>query len=700
MKQGTPTDLEQFKGVGPRLKEKLERLGLCTVEDLLFHLPLRYQDRVTVRRIGSLQSGRESLVQGRIRDCRVKFGRRRSLITEIEDDTGRIVMRQFYFSNTQQQALKASHWIRCFGEVRRGPGGLEMVHPEYTAYADEPVDSSDDINRVDGDVPHLTAVYPATEGIGQPQIRRLIDQALEHVDSVAEELLPESILKANGFPSIADALRQLHHPDTATDAAGLLRFDHSARVRLAFEELLAHHLAAWQSRRRRGRQKARLIEPVGTLWQQLESKLPFTPTAAQQQAISEIRADLRRGVPAHRLVQGDVGSGKTLVAVAACLDAIEAGYQVAVMAPTEILAEQHQVNLRNWLQPLGIHVAIVLGRQRVRERRATLEAIRTGVSQLIIGTHALFQDEVEFHKLALIIVDEQHRFGVLQRFQLREKGVSDGYVPHQITMTATPIPRSLAMSLYAEMDVTTIDELPPGRTPVNTVVLSESRRDDVLERIKSACARGEQVYWVCPVIEESDVLEVQAAEKTAETLKQVLRDIPVDLVHGRMKPADKEAVMNRFRSAEVTLLVATTVIEVGVDVPNASLMVIENAERLGLSQLHQLRGRVGRGARKSFCVLLYRPPLGQLARQRLAIMKHSNDGFEIARKDLELRGPGELMGTRQTGLAQMSMADLLRDQPMLPMVRQAAETLAKDAPDRATRIIRRWIKTRMELVNV
>jgi ATP-dependent DNA helicase RecG len=686
-----PAALDRIKGIGPRLKEKLGRLGIFTIQDLLFHLPMRYQDRSTIHPIGRIRIGSEVVVQGRIVECRINQGRRRSLLTHIGDDSGALTMRLFHFSRTQQTALSDGAFIRCFGEVRRGPASLEMIHPEYTIY--------------NGDPPPLesggfTPVYPATEGLGQNQIRKLIDQALECVDEVAEELLPEALLAANRFPTIGDALRRLHHPSSSTDAAEALGHDHPARVRLAFEELIAHHLAAWRSRQHRRRYSAPVIDPPGRLWQQLLSRLEFSPTQAQHRAIVEIRADLKRGSPAQRLVQGDVGSGKTLVCAAGCLDVIESGYQAAVMAPTEILAEQHLASFLKWLQPLGIHVSVLLGRQGVRERRAVLESIRGGVTQLVIGTHALFQADVEFQRLALIVVDEQHRFGVMQRFALREKGVAGDDAPHQITMTATPIPRSLAMSLYAEMDVTTIDELPPGRTPVDTVVLPENRRDEILERIRTACGRGEQVYWVCPVIEESESLEVQAATDTAETLRASLGEIGIGLVHGRMKASEKEAVMRRFRDRELALLVATTVIEVGVDVPNASLMVIENAERLGLSQLHQLRGRVGRGSRRSFCVLLYRPPLGQIARQRLAIMKRSTDGFEIAREDLELRGPGEVLGTRQTGLQQMMVADLLRDQPMLPMVRKAAASILKEQPERAARIIKRWVKSEMELANV
>ncbi len=691
MAQQRPVALRDLKGVGPRLLERLERLGIVSVQDLLFHLPLRYQDRGTVHAIGSLRGGGERLVQGRVRGCRIQFGRRRSLLTTIEDGSGALVLRQFHFSRSQQQALARAAWLRCFGEVRRGPTGLEMVHPEYTVFPDEPPPPEDT---------GWTAIYPATEGLGQRQIRKLVEQALQRVDELAEELLPQAVLAANAFPTLADALRCLHSPPDSREADGALRPDHPARLRLAFEELLAHHLAAWRNRARRERQRARPVAVDGRLWRRLLNSLEFAPTAAQQRVIAEIREDLARTLPAHRLLQGDVGSGKTLVAAAACLDVIEGGHQAALMAPTEILADQHHRNFETWLGPLGIRVAVLLGRQGARERRRSAAEVASGEASLVVGTHALFQDEVGFDDLALVVVDEQHRFGVMQRYRLREKGRDGELLPHQLTMTATPIPRSLAMSLYAEMDVSSIDELPPGRTPVETLVLPDSRRDEVIERIATACADGGQAYWVCAVIDGSEVLEAQAATDTAALLAEALPGIRVGLVHGRMRNADKERVMQDFRSAGIDLLVATTVIEVGVDVPNAGLMVIENAERLGLSQLHQLRGRVGRGARRSYCVLMYRAPLGEIARQRLGTMKQTNDGFEVARKDLELRGPGELMGTRQTGMQRMVVADLVRDQALLPMVRQAAARMVRDDPAGAARIVERWIRKQTELANV
>jgi len=684
-------ELSELKGVGPRLQEKLERLGIQNSRDLLFHLPLRYQDRHTVHAIGSLRPGMEVVIEGMVENCRVNFGKRRSLLTTIHDNSGALTMRMFHFSRSQQQGIEKAAWIRCFGEVRPGPKGLEMVHPEYTLLDGEPV--------AEETTATLTPVYPATQGLGQKVIRGLIAQALDR-DGQAEELLPTEVLRANDFPNLAEALECLHRPPADIDQQLLLDNRHPARLRLGFEELLAHHLAAGRSRALRRQQQARPLEPSTRFWPALQKSLPFPLTGAQQTAIAEIRADLAASSPAQRLVQGDVGSGKTLVAAAACLDAIESGYQAILMAPTEILSEQHAANFINWFQPLGIHVAILLGKHGIRQRRATLESIAAGQSQMIVGTHALFQQGVDFHRAALIVVDEQHRFGVMQRFELREKGRDGELLPHQVTMTATPIPRSLAMSIYADMDVTSIDELPPGRTPVKTLVVPESRRDEILGRIRSACEHGEQVYWVCPLIEESDTLEAQAATDTADLLQGQLKGVSIALVHGRLKAKDKEAVMARFRSGEVQLLVATTVIEVGVDVPNASLMVIENAERLGLSQLHQLRGRVGRGARTSYCVLMYKQPLGHIAKQRLGIMKRSNDGFEIARKDLEIRGPGELMGTRQTGMERMVIADLVRDQAMLPPVRECAKRLVREQPALVDKLIHRWVRSELELVNV
>jgi ATP-dependent DNA helicase RecG len=655
-------------------------------------LPTRYQDRSTLHSLSSLRPGIEGVVQGCVTSCRVNFGRRRSLLVDLEDDDSRLTIRLFHFSRSQQNGLEQAAWARCFGEVRAGPRGLEMVHPEYTLFDTEPEDLPAEAS--------LRPIYPTTEGLGQNPLRSAIRQALAEVDTLAEELLPTQFLTDNNFPSLPDALRQLHEPAVTDQTDSSQNFDQVCKTRLAFEEMLAHHLAAYRARLKRSSQVSVAVPDSKKLWPILENSLDFALTGAQQNAIREISTDLSNPIPTQRLVQGDVGSGKTLVAAAACLQVIEAGYQVALMAPTEILAEQHARNFCAWFEPLGIRVAVLLGRQKVAHKREVLENLASGEIAIAVGTHALFQDEVQYAKLALVIVDEQHRFGVVQRYRFREKGRNLKVMPHQITMTATPIPRSLAMSLYADMDVTTIDELPPGRQPVETLVLPNSRRDEVLQRIESACRRGEQAYWVCPLIEESDALEAQAAIDTANYLTTSMPDISIALVHGRLHSRDKDAVMQRFRNGEIQLLVATTVIEVGVDVPNAGLMVIENSERMGLSQLHQLRGRVGRGTRQSYCVLLYQSPLGFIAKQRLTTMRKTNDGFEIAAKDLEIRGPGELLGTRQTGMQKMAVADLMRDKDLLPMVRRIAEELLHEDDETVDRLMARWIKQKSEYSNV
>jgi ATP-dependent DNA helicase RecG len=675
--------LTMLKGVGPKLADKLARLGLRCVQDVLFHLPHRYEDRTRLTPIGALKPGRAALIAGTVELSDVVYRRRRSLIVRVADGTGHVHLRFFYFNAAQQANLARGTRVRVFGEVRFGPAGLEMVHPEY--------------QRLEGDTPakpedRLTPVYPTTEGVHVGILRKLAQQALERGLASIHEWLPEATLQSLNLPPLREALAFVHFPPPGADIAQLVAGRHPTQTRLAFEELLAHHL----SLRRRRAQVTVCAAPVlngdGRLRERLLEQLPFSLTQAQQRVLREILDDLHQPHPMQRLVQGDVGSGKTIVAAAASLAAIEAGYQVAVMAPTELLADQHLRNFSQWLAPLGIEVLGFSGKLNTRARRAAIATLNEGKCPLAVGTHALFQDDVEFAKLGLIVVDEQHRFGVHQRLALREKGRRGEEQPHQLIMTATPIPRTLAQSLYADLDVSVIDELPPGRKPIETVALPASRRADVVARVRAACEAGRQAYWVCPTIEESEDLEAQAATDTTEALQEALPGVRVALVHGRMKPKEKERIMAMFQAHTVDLLVATTVIEVGVDVPNATLMIIENAERLGLAQLHQLRGRVGRGADSSVCVLLYEPPLSEFAHERIAALRASNDGFEISRKDLEMRGPGELLGTRQAGLPRMHIADVLRDAAWLPRVQETAEVLARDHPQAVEPIIRRWLR--------
>jgi ATP-dependent DNA helicase RecG len=672
-----------LRGVGDALAERLRALGVETTQDLLFLLPLRYEDRTRVVPMGELNPGQRAAVEGEVLLTEVSFRGRRQMLSRIGDGSGYLTLRFFYFTAQQQQGLARGVRVRCFGEVRRGAQGLEIVHPEYRR--------ADRAAAIGADE-HLTPIYPGTDGITQGRLRQLVRTALDQ--TAAGDLpdwLPASLLADAHLPSLREALQYVHRPPADARVDLLLEWRHPAQRRLAFEELLAHQLSLKLLRRRIQQNPGWPLATDGALKARLLAALPFCPTRAQERVLKEIEQDLKLAQPMLRLAQGDVGCGKTLVAALAATRAIETGRQVALMAPTELLADQHAQNFRRWFEPLGIEVALLTGRQTGKTRSAVREQIRSGAAPLVIGTHALFQESVEFASLALVIVDEQHRFGVHQRLSLREKGVSDGRQPHQLIMTATPIPRTLAMTAYADLDVSIIDELPPGRTPVTTVALADSRRDEVVVRIRTACLSGQQAYWVCPLIDESEEMPFQAAEETAAALAAALPELVVAMVHGRMPAAAKERTMRRFKDGQIHLLVATTVIEVGVDVPNATLMIIENAERMGLAQLHQLRGRVGRGQYASSCLLLYRAPLSQLARERLAVMRHTNDGFEVARRDLELRGPGELLGTRQTGLAQMRVADLARDADLLPRVQIAAETLLRDWPSNAAPLIRRWV---------
>ena len=684
------TSVTTLKGVGAALAGKLAKLGLYTVQDVLFHLPLRYEDRTRLIPLGSLQAGQSATVEGEVVHSETVLRRRWAWLVKITDGTGSLVLRFFHFNAKQQQWLVKGRSVRCFGEARPGSVGLEMVHPEYRAIAPGQTPPVEE---------HLTPVYPTTEGLGQAQLRRLTDAALERLDPQALiDWLPPDLRQ--DMPALTDALRLLHRPPADVDPQDLLERRHPAQRRLAFEELLAHHLSLAQLREQARRQPAPVLKVPGDLPQRLLASLSFQPTQAQTRVTAEIVADLRRPWPMQRLVQGDVGSGKTLVATLACLHAVEAGYQAALMAPTEILAEQHFLNLSRWLSPLDCPVGWLSGRQRTAARRDAIAQVASGAARVVVGTHALFQEEVEFRELGLVVVDEQHRFGVHQRLALREKGADGARRPHQLIMTATPIPRTLAMTAYADLDVSVIDELPPGRKPVRTVAISEARRDEVANRIREACAEGRQAYWVCTLVEESEQLQAQAAEDTAALLTEALPDLNVALIHGRMKPAEKEAAMAAFKAGKTHLLVATTVIEVGVDAPNASLMVIENAERLGLAQLHQLRGRVGRGEAESTCVLLYHPPLGRIAKARLNTLRQTNSGFVIAEKDLELRGPGEVLGTRQTGLVDFRIADLERDAGLLDEVKPAAQRLLQTHPETVEPLIQRWLGERTRYAEV
>lgn len=671
-----------LKGVGPQLACKLERLDVHTVQGLLFHLPYRYQDRTQVTPIGSLAAGTEALIVGQVELTELAYGRRRSLLSRISDGTGTLTMRLFHFSGTQQANLQRGRWVRCFGEVRRGPVTQEMVHPEYTVFEAKPsivFDTS------------LTPIYAATAGVSQYTLRKLTDQALETCLPEVKEWIPKAIRNKFTFPSLRDALAYVHRPPVDADQSILEQGGHPMQQRLAFEELLAHHLSLRRLRERRLAHTAPPMRPAGKLLARFRDGLTFTLTRAQQRVIDELLRDLEQPTPMLRLVQGDVGSGKTVVAAAAATWAVDAGYQVAIMAPTELLAEQHFRTFSDWLEPIGVPLAWLSGKIGARQRRAVLEQLCTGETRVAVGTHALFQADVAFAELGLVIVDEQHRFGVDQRQALLKKGSNTAKTPHQLIMTATPIPRTLAMTFYADLDVSSIDELPPGRAPVETVVVPDTRRDEILQRVRGACSAGRQAYWVCPIIDESEALQVQAATDTENALKQALPELRIGLVHGRMNVANKDRVMAAFRNGDIDLLVATTVIEVGVDVPNASLMIVENVERLGLSQLHQLRGRVGRGDVNSCCVFMYRPPLSNHARVRVAALRETTDGFEIARRDLELRGPGEVLGTRQTGLQQLRIADLVRDRGLLPQVEQAATILLQHYPENVSQLIARWI---------
>ncbi|MFK5213947.1 ATP-dependent DNA helicase RecG [Glaesserella parasuis] len=674
--------LTALSGVGAAISEKLSRIGINNVQDLLFHLPLRYEDRTRITPIADVRPESFATVEGFVQLTEVQFGRRPILSTTISDGTSKITLKFFNFNAGMKNSLATGVRVKAFGEIKRGRFMAEMHHPEYQIIrGNQPLELAET----------LTPIYPTTEGLKQASLRKLTDQALALLERVqVAELLPDEF-NPHKY-SLKEALQLLHRPPPSVSSELLDKGEHPAQKRLIFEELLAHNLAMQQVRMGVQQHFAEPLRYQTDLKQRFLATLPFQPTNAQSRVTAEIEQDLAKPFPMMRLVQGDVGSGKTLVAALAALLAIDNGKQVALMAPTEILAEQHAHNFANWLRPFGIEVGWLAGKVKGKARMAQLEAIKNGDVQMIIGTHALFQDQVEFNNLALVIIDEQHRFGVHQRLTLREKGAKGDVYPHQLIMTATPIPRTLAMTVYADLDTSIIDELPPGRTPITTVAISEDRRDEVVRRVYQACKNEKrQAYWVCTLIDESEVLEAQAAAAIAEDLQRALPDLRIGLVHGRMKPQEKQAIMAEFKAADIDLLVATTVIEVGVDVPNASLMIIENSERLGLAQLHQLRGRVGRGATASHCVLMYKAPLGKISTKRLQVLRDSQDGFVIAEKDLEIRGPGEVLGTKQTGMAEFKIANLMRDRKMIPLVQSYAKQLTLKYPDTAKQLIRRWL---------
>jgi len=679
-----------LKGVGAKTAALLEKLGLHSVQDILFHLPLRYEDRTRVCPIADTWPAQQVSVQGVVQSSEITFGKRRSWVVVLRDGSGSITLRFFHFSAAQKNAVEPGVLLRCFGEIKRGMRGVEMLHPEYKVMKD---DAGPELAET------LTPVYPTTEGLKQGSWRTLTEQALVELRRAAPEeyLAPLFAMQSQQAGhwqawSLSDALFYLHRPPPDASLQLLELGQHPAQQRLIFEELVAQQLSMLQIRSQSRGQAARAIGADPRYTPQLLASLPFSPTGAQQRVLADIQRDLAKTEPMLRLVQGDVGSGKTLVAALSALPVIHAGFQVALMAPTELLAEQHAATFRRWLEPLGIQIAWLGGKSKGKAREAELAAIADGSAQLVIGTHALFQQQVQFAALALAIIDEQHRFGVHQRLELRAKGAVQGFAPHQLVMTATPIPRTLAMTAYADLDTSVIDELPPGRTPVTTVAVPDTRRAEVVSRVKQVVQeQGRQAYWVCTLIDESDALQCQAAEITATELTAALPELNIGLVHGRLKSSEKQAVMQAFARNELQLLVATTVIEVGVDVPNASLMIIENPERLGLAQLHQLRGRVGRGSAASHCVLLFHAPLSPTAQARLSVLRDSNDGFVIAQRDLEIRGPGELLGTRQTGLVSYRIADLSRDQDFIPAAQHAAKQLWQQDPRGSEALIRRWL---------
>jgi ATP-dependent DNA helicase RecG len=676
-----------LKGVGQQLATRLANLQIKTFQDVLFHLPTKYVDRTRISPINTLRIDDTVVIEGVVEKSTVIPKPKRNLIVKIKDSGGSAELRFFHFNTNQQEQLKPGVTVRCFGQVRRNKNGIQLFHPEYKIIAAEMIVPVEE---------HLTPIYPTTDGISQKLLRNIVQQVITFLEPIKDslEILPEAIKTQFGFNSTIESLQQIHFPTPENYKHILNSGFHPAQQRLAFEELLAQHLSLLQKRQEHMVEKSHVIAGKNNLSSKLLENLPFSLTNAQQATIATVIQDLAKPYPMLRLVQGDVGSGKTLVAVLAALAVIEAGLQVAFMAPTEILAEQHYQNIKSWFEPMGINIACLTGSLSAKEKNEINLNIANGSVKLAIGTHALFQQTVEFNNLALVIIDEQHRFGVAQRLALRNKGYD--LSPHQLILTATPIPRSLAMTFYADLDYSIIDELPPGRKPITTIIVAADRRAEILSRVENICVQGQQVYWVCTLIEESEVLDCTPAENLWQDLQEQLPNLKIGLIHGRMKPADKESIMADFKAGKLNLLVATTVIEVGVDVPNASLMVIENPERLGLAQLHQLRGRVGRGANQSFCVLLYKKPLGEKAAQRLQFLRDSQDGFALAEFDLQLRGPGEVFGTKQSGLADLRIADLVRDKMLLPKVHACAETLLADYAHLVPGLLQRWIREQVQ----
>ncbi|MGB1298887.1 MAG: ATP-dependent DNA helicase RecG [Psychrobium sp.] len=673
--------LTDLKGVGDKMAQRLEKIGLRTIEDMLFHLPSRYEDRTRLYFLNQLVPGDHVSFIATVEHSEITAGRRRMLVCTVSDDFGRATLIFFNFAASQRNALQPGRQIRCFGEIKRGSRGIEIIHPEYKFV--------DDYSQIETQE-SLTAIYPTTDGVKQITMRNIAQQAVSYLQRYEiTDLLPPNLYAEQS--TLKEALLYIHQPPPQADVELLTTGQHPMQQRLALEELIAHNLSMLQAKQQTQQLQSVIINPTNPLEEKLLAALPFSPTNAQQRVIGEIKQDMMLEKPMMRLVQGDVGSGKTLVAALASLGPLSQGHQVVLMAPTELLAEQHTINFENWLAPLGLKVGWLAGKLKGKKREQTMTEIADGTINMIVGTHAVFQPDVQYHNLALVIIDEQHRFGVQQRLALREKGLHNNRYPHQLVMTATPIPRTLAMTAYADLDTSVIDELPPGRTPIKTVAIGDTRRDEVIERVKNACLNGRQSYWVCTLIDESEVLQCQAAEQTATELTQLLKDLKVGLVHGRMNAKEKQSVMDKFKQGDIHLLVATTVIEVGVDVPNASLMIIENPERLGLAQLHQLRGRVGRGSVESHCVLLYKTPLSFTANKRLGVLRETNDGFVIAQKDLEIRGPGEVLGTKQTGLADLKIADLVRDQQLVPQVGYLANQLLIHYPQWVAPIVKRWL---------